>query len=141
MMVYLFEKCQPFFLAPSTPSTTGHNHRTNASTQGPRIRKKEEYSHAQQHSPFHVIALSVLDDVVRNQHTHEEDYRLERLKIQAHRLPHNPTEDHEKWCDQQCNLHTATNSYADGEVHLLVGHVVVSAALLECIGVRQKCCG
>lgn len=121
---------QLLFLALSTPPKRKNKYHPKNT--------EEEYSHAQQHSPLHIIALSILDDIVRNQHAHEEDYRLERLEIQAHRLPDDPAKNHEKGRDQQRDLHAATDSDADGEIHLLV---VVSTWLLEWIMGWQKCCG
>jgi hypothetical protein len=58
-------------------------------------RQRDDGVDANTHSALKIVALSVLNEVVDNQHGDEEDHGLEALEVQRHGLVHDPTEDDE----------------------------------------------
>lgn len=75
---------------------------------------------ANAHAALQVVALSVLDQVVDNQHTQEEDDSLEALEVKSHLLAHDPSEDDKEWGNEEGDLHGTSNGNADSEVHLVL---------------------
>jgi len=70
------------------------------------------------HGALEVVALSVLDQVVDNQHGDEEDHSLEALEVESHGLSHDPAEDDEEGSDEERNLQGRSDGDVDSEVHL-----------------------
>lgn len=75
---------------------------------------------ANAHSALEVVALSVLNEVVDDQNTEEEDHGLESLEVKGHGLAHDPAKKNHERSDKQRDLHRATNRHVDGQIHLIL---------------------
>lgn len=77
---------------------------------------------SQAHCALEIIALSVLDEVIDDEHGQEEDDGFETLEVEGHWLINDPAKDDEEGGDEERNLHGAANGDVDGQIHLaLVG--------------------
>lgn len=102
---------------------SGGHHRANVA--GIRIRVDVERNTdddicAETHVSFQIVALSVLDEVVDDQHTDKEDDSLEALEVQRHVLSDDPTENDHEGSDEESDLHRASNGNSDGQIHLVL---------------------
>ena len=66
------------------------------------------------------MTLPILNQVIDQQDTHEQQNDLEPIKSQIHLIfAHDPPQNHHERNQQQCDLHARPNSHADGKVHLV----------------------
>lgn len=75
-------------------------------------------SRSNAHGALKVISLAVLDEIVDDQDTDEEDDRLEAVEVESHVAVDDPTEDDEEGSDKDCDLQTASHGDSDGQIHL-----------------------
>ena len=76
--------------------------------------------HPNQHCSLKIVGLAVRNEIIGDKDCKEEDHCFEYLKLQTHRLAHDPSQDYQEGGDQKSNLHAASNRDPNGKIHLVL---------------------